>query len=170
MKKRRTLIICLLLVAALCLGIGYASVTDLLDISTIVESDAQGMIEDFDGDVYFSNITGATGKAEQSKLLGDKADNATFIVSGLSADGETVSVTYTIQNDYDSTVWVSLVTDTGASNDYLEVTHDLVVNTEIASGDSIDVTVTARVKATTSQDVSLNGGIHIEVVNEDPTV
>ena len=170
MKKRRTLIISLLLVAALCLGIGYASVTDILDISGIVEANGSGMAEDFDGDVYFSAISGNTGKASESRLIGDKSDNASFHVDGLSALDETVSVTYTIQNDYSSSVWVSLITPSNDSNDYLEITHDLTLYEEIPAGGSIDVTVTARVKHTTSADTSLNYALQISIVNEDPNV
>ena len=144
MKKRRSLIIPVLLVAALCLGIGYASVTDILDISGIVEADGAGMADDFDGDVYFSAISGNTGKASESRLIGDKSDNASFHVDGLSALDETVSVVYTIKNDYTSTVWVSLITPSNDSNDYLEITHDLTLYKEIPAGGTIEVTKFVR--------------------------
>ena len=169
MKKRRTLIISLLLVAALTLGIGYASVSDLLDITGIVEADGSAMNTEFDEDVYFSAIQINDTKAGESALgTGDKPDNATFMVAGLADINETASVTYTITNDYADSVWVTIIEPSNDKNDYLEITHDLTEGTEIAAGQSITVTVTATVVDTTSESTSLNYGLHLHVENVNP--
>ncbi len=171
MKKRRTLIIALLLVAALCLGIGYAAVTDVLDITGVVEADAKDMEDALDGDVYFSAIDNSDPKAALSELVGGSpTDNATFMVSGLATPGETVSVTYTITSDYEQDVWVSLITPSNPSNEFISVEYTGVdVGTKMSQGDEIEVIVTATLLKATNENVSLNYGLQLQVANEEPT-
>ena len=54
MKRRRTLITSLLLVAALALGIGYAALTDVLDINGTAKVEESAAEDAFNADVYFS--------------------------------------------------------------------------------------------------------------------
>jgi hypothetical protein len=170
MKKRKTLIISLLLVAALCLGIGYAAVTDTLTINGSASLNGAKLEEEFDGDVYFDGISGNTDKASQSKLDGEKVDTATFKVVGLEKINEEVSVTYTIQNDYANSVWVSLKeAPQNAANEYIEITHDLVDGTEITAGGTTTVTVTAKVIKAANTNIELsNYKLNLVVADENP--
>lgn len=172
MKKRRTLIISLLLVAALCLGIGYAAVTDELTITGSASLSGAELKEEFDGDVYFLSIDkGTSGKADTSALgTGAKPDDATFEVVGLSELNEAVSVTYTIQNDYDRDVWVKVNTDNGNSNQFIKITNSLETDAiRIAAGQTGEVTVTATVIAGSNTDQTFSGyTLTLEASDEDP--
>ena len=170
MKKRRTLIISLLLVAALCLGIGYAAVTDTLTINGSASLDGSELVEEFDGDVYFSAYPEASGKLTESTLSADK-DTATFAVEGLNQIGETVVLNYTIKNEYKNPVWVSLSGDpANASNQYIAITHDFPAEAqELASGATIDVQVTVTVIEASTQNETLEGyKLVLEASDVDP--
>ena len=56
MKKRRTFIVSMLLVAALALGIGYAALSDTLDINGTADVNQSQAEADFDLNVYFSAV------------------------------------------------------------------------------------------------------------------
>lgn len=96
MKKRRTLIISLLLVAALCLGVGYAALARDLQING--SANLQGNNEDFD-------ITFTSGSAESE--AGDVATvtvtpgttTASYVIDGLSEKGDSVTLTFVATNN-----------------------------------------------------------------------
>ena len=184
MKKRRTLIISMLLIAALCLGIGYAAVaaTDTLKITGSASADGTEMNKQFDMDVYFSaavpddtnlEAEDATVTAEIITDAGRTdgyGDEATFEVAGLAVKGEYATVTYTITNDHDADVWVSLITPENASNDFIQIDHSLVKDRKIdKDGGTITFTVTAKLVALSDEDVSIdNYSLKIKVSTEAP--
>jgi hypothetical protein len=179
MKKRRTLIISMLLIAALCLGIGYAAVaaTDTLTIAGSASADGDAMNEQFDMAVYFSAVSKSNSKVE-AEITEDAdapegcGDNASFIVTGLAEKDETVYAKYTIKNDYEADVWVSLITpddDVTDDDGCIVISHDLEAGTKIAKGATTTVTVTAKLVALSDEDVSIdNYTLQIKVSTEDP--
>ncbi len=92
MKKRRTLIISLLLVAALCLGIGYAAVSRELEVT----GTAQYQPDNANFDI---NFTKSTTSDETHSTHGFTEDVGTFAVSGLTKKDDTVKFTFTITNE-----------------------------------------------------------------------
>lgn len=114
MKKRRTLVIGLLLVAALCLGIGYAALTDDLLINGQINYDPEVAEDELDGDVLFTATThddycysavsgsDATGDTALLYIGGD------LVAYELAAPGQVAVATYTVTNNYESPVQITL--------------------------------------------------------------
>lgn len=129
MKKRRTFIISLLLVAALALGIGYAALSDVLDIQGTAEISAGIAEEAFNQDVYFSAVV--PGKGITASINQDNNDKATFTATGFTQVGDIVSVTYTIKNDsehYAANVTPKLLQN--SNEEYFKITSDWASTTK----------------------------------------
>ena len=96
MKKRRTLIIALLLIAALALGIGYANLTStlLIDGAARANPNQDNMSVVFTGDVTTTDSKLATGSINTTKKT-----EASIDAVGFTLAGETATVTYTIKNE-----------------------------------------------------------------------
>jgi len=143
MKKRRTFIILALLIAVLLLGIGYAAIsaTTLTITGTASASpDANNFTVNFTASKDPSNATDTTSSYP--------ATSVTFDTSGLTASGDTATITYTITNDSDdlsAEVAVPTVSITGTNSDFFSATTDWGNATKtIAAGDTQDVTVTVN--------------------------
>lgn len=97
MKQKKTFITILLIVALLCLGIAYAAIADVdLTISgNVAATAAEGKI-----DVQFTNATVTSNPNNATAVANVTSDKtkATINVSGLKTEGQTVTVTYTIEN------------------------------------------------------------------------
>ena len=120
MKKRRTLIISLLLVAAIVLGVGYAALTDILDIQGTAEISIGKAEEAFNEDVYFSDVS--QGNGYTASINADNNDKASFTATGFTKEGDTISITYTIKNDnedYDALVTPKLLQNSNAEYFYI---------------------------------------------------
>lgn len=162
MKRRRTLVISLLLVAALCLGIGYAALSDTLDIEGSATVNQSAAEDAFDEDIYFSaavaNETGNTADV-------DDADNdkASFSANTLKTKGDKVTFTFTIQNDCDLAAQVTpaLASEGGNTNaTYFSISSDWAGQPKtIAAGQSATYTVTVELIATPTE--TIEGSFHI---------
>ena len=164
MKKRRTLIIPLLLVAALTLGIGYAALSDVLDIQGTAEISAGIAEEAFNQDVYFSAVAPGTGIT--ASINPDNNDKATFTATGFSQVGDTVSVTYTIKNDsehYAANVTPELIQNSNAA--YFNITSDWASTMQtIAAGGEKTITITVElIKLPTAADGLTTASFNIEL-------
>lgn len=142
MKKRRSLVISILLVAALTLGIGYAALSDVLDIQGTAEISANSAQEAFNQDVYFSDVT--PGRGATASINADNNDKASFTATGFSKVGDQVTVTYTIKNDsehYAADVTPRLLQN--SNPDYFGISSDWNSATQrIGAGETKTITVT----------------------------
>ncbi|MBE6646553.1 MAG: hypothetical protein E7611_02785 [Ruminococcaceae bacterium] len=181
MKKRRTLIITALLIAALALGIGYAALSREL----VIGSEANLAPDDTDFDIVFTSASIDKSDFGSASLTGD-ASNATtahYTLTGLSAKGDTAIMTFVIKNRTQDvkatlaslsmlpgTLYVGDGTSTtGNPADYFD--KDVVITAEdgtvladnaytafdIAAQESVTVTVTVTLKETVSQKLTLTG-------------
>ena len=105
MKKRRTLMISLLLVAALALGVGYAAISDVLVIDgtiTVNEQPFQLVYVSYDHDENNSS-DGVT-----SYIQGDIDGNTTakLNISGFTHVGDKMIGTFTVKNNNDVTLYI----------------------------------------------------------------
>ena len=154
MKKRRTLIISLLLIAALALGIGYALEATYLHIDGIarVTPDQNNL------KVEFTNATpdaSAGGTHYVTGALGSKTTEATIDATGFTTKCQSGTVTYTIQNNgaYIANVSVDAVIPTHAADEafHVEVNlpddtdNDDVVTLNPGESTTVEVTVTLKV-------------------------
>ena len=114
MKKRRTLIISLLLVAALALGIGYAAVSGSLIIDGKVVASAQPF------NVHFIAFQAGTGTGVLTNVpevtcdttlsASNPAKSIMLNVRNMASAGDKVSATLTIENKNDCDMYVSVDT------------------------------------------------------------
>ena len=170
MKKRKTALLGFLLTAMLGIGVGYAAVTDVLDVTGKVEITEQAAAGQFDTDVYFlDDITISKPTVATASINTNDKDKASFTVSGLNptVENDTVTITYTVKNDSTRDVQIAVKyrtnysdattgTYTSADNCFI-VTNSIGATTpEIAAGGTLDIifTVTLTQTPTTTIDES----------------
>lgn len=162
MKKRRSLIISLLLVAALTLGIGYASLTDDLFIAGSAAIDSDDAKTAFAEDVYFTKAVISEGRGTaviEADKNGEASDKVTITVpSGvLKGEGDSVVCTLEISNVGDLDALVTLDSNVVDNATYFQVTTNWEglgnKNTLAAKGD-VDLVVTIKCIKTPTTDVT----------------
>ena len=174
MKKRRTLIVTLLLVAALALGIGYAALTDTLRVGGTAGVSAEAGSEAFEADVYFSKAISGD-KADAS--VGADNDTATMTVKAdaLKVVGDEAVATFTIKSDSDLAVVITNPTVangyiTNDNKEYFEVTTNWVADHTLTPNATntatVDITVTVKLIKTPSVAQDVEFGIQLNVKSD----
>lgn len=176
MKKRRTLIISLLLVAALCLGIGYAALAREL----VISSTANLSPDDSDFNIVFVSATPSDTSVATASVTGT-GTTANYTITGLSHVGDKVTLTFEIENkttDVDASLvsvdsvagelFIGEGTQTaGTVSDYfskdIKITHeDNSVYAEgtdfvLAPGEKATVTIDIELLQTVTDKITLTG-------------
>lgn len=122
MKNRKTVVVAFLLVAVLLLGVGYAALTDALNINGRANVTTGKAEEALNEDVYFSAAEavaaadddptkGTSGLANTATILTD-IDRASFTVNSLALGGEKATFKFTVKNDSNHEVTLSYPTVT----------------------------------------------------------
>ncbi|MBR2849805.1 MAG: hypothetical protein IKB84_02070 [Clostridia bacterium] len=164
MKNRRNIVIAFMLCAVMLLGVGYAAVSDALDINGTAEINAGNVQSAFDANVYFSGAVAnnhTTGNnPDKAWISAEDNDVADFGSYNLSKVGDFSTFTFTIKNASDLKVSVMpVLTYSGSteaqalSAEYFDVYSDWKVGDtvqprEIAAGGEITYTVTVKLKKT----------------------
>lgn len=114
MKNRRFVIGAFLLVAVLCLGVGFAALQQTLTVSGTLSYDPADAEAAFDEDVYFTGAPTVTGNAQvMSSIIAEinAIDNDNLIITvakdAFSSAGQSVTVTATVKNDSTDDIEVS---------------------------------------------------------------
>ena len=154
MKNRKTIIVAFLLVAALCLGIGYAAINDTLTINGVANISTDAAITEFDEDIYFTGVTNnsdciATVVDGEGNVVNEyetaKSDLAKIEINNtLGVQGDTATATFKVKNAGNSTATVA-VTAPGSDN---FATKTDKVSYSIAAGEEIDITITITLRYT----------------------
>lgn len=161
MKKRRTLIISLLLIAALALGIGYAALTDDLFIDATANFDPKVAEDELDVDVKFIDPTTSNDYCNAGVSGNDASGDTAYLHIGgedvpfeLTTPGQSAEAVYTVENNYEAAVNVSIVTDLTT----LSAKYDIVINVDdaqnIPSGGTGTITVTITPKEVLTESFS----------------
>lgn len=170
MKKRRTLLAALLVCALLVVGVGYAATSTTLNI------EGEAKTSSTDAKVYFSKAEikegdqSPTGSATPG-VAGTDVKAITFTASGLKQAGDDVTATYTIQNDSNYPVKLTLTT-TEPSSDFTlttSFTETTLKPKDAASTEdeyTFTVTVTLAKTPTTVAEVKSNFKLTIEAVGQ----
>lgn len=164
MKNRRKIVIAFMLCAVMLLGVGYAAVSDALDIIGTADINSGNVQSAFDANVYFS---GAVANTHNTGATPDKAwvsvednDIAQFGSYNLAQEGDISTFTFTIKNSSDLEVSVTpVLTYSGDANaqaiaqEYFDVYSDWKINgtvqpRNIAAGGEETYTVTVKLKKT----------------------
>ena len=165
MKRRRTLIVSLLLVTALCMGIGYAAVSQDLYIKGSATAQAQAAdigftayAEGSHNTAYSSTITPSLSCTEGTSF--DKKTTVNLTATGLTSEDDYVEGTFTVTNYNDCIMYLSTVTTlygetsgnvNEASDDYFTVEVSYPEGTEVAATNG---TATVKVRITLNQNIT----------------
>lgn len=148
MKKRRTLIISLLLVAALCLGIGYAAVSETLLWNGTIENDAVEFVVKFETTAETA-VSGAGDAEDKEKILSlsnpgvPGGRTVAPSVDGLTVVGDAVTFTYTVKNYSNIIVELKELT-TDFNNEYFKLTVGDWDKTVLDVNETANVSITVE--------------------------
>ena len=126
MKNRKTVVVAFMLCAVMLLGVGYASVADVLDITGTADVTKANAQLAFDADVYFSKAEVADGNTgtNTTSINADNNDKASFTAKNFKGDGDTAVFTYTIKNDNDIAAEVTPSISSNTLAEYFEVSSN----------------------------------------------
>ena len=174
MRNRKSIIVTFMLVACMLLAVGFAAMNDTLDITGQAEVNYANAQSAFDEEVYFSAVSTGTGYSSEiitnTNPTLDK-DVARFSVTGLSGEGDSVTMVFTITND--NSFAVSCVVDpntTVTNSEYFDCVTNVGNNAFTIDAESTyDVEVTVSLKKTPQlsegQTVSSNFAIQYDVTD-----
>lgn len=157
MKNRKSVIVAFLLVAVMLLGVGYAALTDVLDITGTADVNQSAAEEAFNEDIHFiaatANETGNTASVNK-----DNNDKASFTANTLKGKDDTASFTFTIENAGDIAANITPKLNAALGNtlpEYFDVTSDWNGQAqELAAGAKITYTVTVKLLKTPTETIS----------------
>jgi uncharacterized repeat protein (TIGR01451 family) len=146
-----------MLVAVMLLGIGYAALSDTLDITGSADVNQSAAEEAFNEDIYFSDAK-ANETGNTASINADNNDKASFTANTLKGKGDKVTFTFTIKNDGDvaATVTPKLNATVGNTNtEYFDITSDWDgAPTDLAAHSEITYTVTVELLKTPTETIS----------------
>ena len=169
MKNRKLAIVAFFLAAVMCIGAGYAVLTDILDIQGVANVSATEAEKVFESKIYFTdavaNETGNTAEVTQNK------DKATFTANTLAGQGNEATFTFTIKNantDLDAMVTPKISANT--KPEYFEVSSDWSgTPTLIKAGETKTYTVTVKLLETPTETIGTSIAIELTAVSFDST-
>ena len=165
MKNRKTIVVAFMLCAVMLLGVGYAALSDTLDITGSADVNQSAAEEAFNEDIYFSAaVANETGNT--ASVNADNNDKASFTAATLKGKGDKVTFTFTIENagDVDAEVTPKLNASLGNTNsEYFSITSDWNGAAKtLAAHSNITYTVTVELLKTPTETIS--GSFLIELV------
>lgn len=170
MKNKKTVVVAFLLAAVMLLGVGYAALTDVLDITGSADVNQSAAEEAFNEDIYFSEAK-ANQDGNTASVNGDNKDKASFTANTLKGAGDTATFTFTITNDGDvaATVTPTLNATLGNTNPtYFEITSDWDGATkDLAAKGEITYTVTVKLLKTPTETIAGSFLIELTAVSVD---
>lgn len=150
MKARRLAVLALALVTVVTMGIGYAALNDALYANgegTLTKSAAD---DAFDGEVYYTG-TPVVDRCTATFVDGEKPDTVNITINDtLAIVGDTATCKVTVKNE--STVPVTIVTNTSQDSDHFRVTAEYATGNTIAAEGEMEVTIKIVLKQTVSAD------------------
>lgn len=170
MKNRKIVVVAFLLIAMLLLGVGYAALTDVLDITGSADVNQSAAEEAYNEDIHFSAAV-ANQAGNTASVNADNNDKASFTASTLKGKDDAVTFTFTIVNegDIDAVVTPTLNAATGNTKpEYFEITSDWDGTSKtLAAGASITYTVTVKLLQTPTETISGSFLIELTAVSAD---
>lgn len=169
MKNKKKVVVAFLLVAVMLLGVGYAALTDVLDITGSADVNQSAAEEAFNEDIYFSaavaNETGNTASVNS-----DNNDKASFTANTLKGKGDKATFTFTIKNDGDLDAAITPAISSNTNMTYFAVSSDWAGATKtLAAGQTITYTVTIELIETPTATIGGSCIIELTAVSVDPT-
>ena len=174
MKQKRTFITLLLVIALLCLGIGYAAITGFnltitgnLSVATDANNFDVEFINSGENVIQVSKSEGTPASANATAVI-DSADSTSrtvkIDVTGLTAKGQTVTVTCPIQNTSTDNLAAELSAATAivnkkgteTSSAYFSVSNPVIAETRLEKGETTTISFTITLDKTpiTAEDIT----------------
>ena len=164
MKNRRNVVIAFMIVAVMLLGIGYAALSDTLDITGSADVNQSAAEEAFNEDIFFSAaVANETGNT--ASVNADNNDKASFTANTLKGKGDKVTFTFTIKNDGDvaATVTPKLNATLGNTNtEYFSIVSDWDGATKDLAAHS-EITYTVTIELLKTPTVTISGSFLVEL-------
>lgn len=163
MKNRKNVVVALLLVAVLCMGIGFAALSDELTIGGTVSVGTSGASTAWDNAVKFIATTALTGThtgTAHTPAISDNGDTITATIDNtwLKVKGDTVSFTATVINshtEYDALIKSLTASITGDNTEYFKIAvSGLADNDVVTANESKVFTVTITLEKTPVTEIS----------------
>ena len=165
MKNRRNIIVAFLLCACLIVGVGYAALTDTLDITGSADVNQSAAEEAFNEDIFFSAaVANQTGNT--ASVNADNNDKASFTAATLKGKGDKVTFTFTIKNDGDVNAEVTpkLNATLGNTNpEYFSIASDWAGEARTLAAHS-EITYTLTVELLKTPTETISGSFLVELV------
>ena len=164
MKKTSKIILGVIIVAILLIGVGYAAIQNVtLSINGTATADpSQSNFK-----VKFSGEPIVSDKDKVTAAITNDT-NATMNVSELTAKGDTVTATYTIQNASSDLASNLTVTTTNSNTEYFTIDKKLE-KASLVAGEATTLTVTVQlIKTPISEQVSSTIGVQITAAPVEP--
>lgn len=149
MKNRRIVVVAILLVAVLCLGVGYAALTDSITATGTVNITATGFVLQWEED----NTSEITATAND--------DSLTFTIDAtkLVKEGDSAIIKAKVKNasteSFSAKITDVTVNQSASYSGYYDVDFTgIVVGEEIALGESKEVTITVTLTQMPVEDIT----------------
>ena len=154
MKNRKTVVVAFLLVAVMLLGVGYAALTDVLDITGSADVSKSAAEDAYNADIYFTAaVANETGNT--ASINSDNNDKASFTANTLQGAGNTAPFTFTITNEGDLDAEVTPSISSNTNEAYFQISSDWAGQPKtLAAGASLTYTVTVTLTDTPTDTIS----------------
>ena len=154
MKQRKTVIVAFLLAAVLLLGVGYAALTDVLDITGSADVNQSAAEEAFNEDIYFSAAV-ANQEGNTASVNADNVDKASFTANTLKGKGDKATFTFTLKNDGDLDATVTPSISSNTNTEYFGISSDWEGQPKtLKAGQTLTYTVTVELLETPTATIS----------------
>ena len=161
MKQRKTVIVAFLLAAVLLLGVGYAALTDVLDITGSADVNQSAAEDAFNEDIYFKTAV-ANDDGNTASVNLDNNDKASFTANNLKGKGDKATFTFTIVNDGDLDATVTPSISSNTNTEYFGISSDWAGQSKtLTAGGTLTYTVTVELLETPT--VTISGSFIIEL-------
>ena len=138
MKNRRAIIVIFMLCACLLVGVGYAALTDVLDITGSGVVTRTNALNAFMEDVYFSEVSTSADNGYTASINADNNNKASFTVNTLAGQNDSETISFTIVNENDLDAKVTIRSSSNTNSTYFGVAYS-IGGVALSETDGIDL-------------------------------
>ena len=166
MKNRKTVVVAFLLIAVMLLGVGYAALTDVLDITGSADVNQSAAEESFNEDIHFTAAV-ANEAGNTASVNADNNDKASFTANTLKGKGDKATFTFTITNAGDVDAVITPAISSNTNSTYFKITSDWMVEGVSTAKDlpanTAELTYTVTVELLQTPTETISGSFVIEL-------
>lgn len=176
MRNRKTVITAFILVAVMLMAVGFAAMSDDLNITGTAGIALEHAETAFAEDIYFTKAVMSADKGTAvigADANGEANDKITITVAdgALKGKGDSVLCAVEITNAGDVDAWVKLDSASASNSEYFQVTTSWGATSiqALAAGTSVDITVTITCIKTPQTEVTTTFDLGFTATDYDPT-